>query len=242
MRGPTVASRRMMDPVELGRSAAFELADRLRSRIRGGELDAGERLPNQKDMATGYGVALATVREALRILSAEGYVEVRRGGAGGTFVSALEGPRARWRAEVRESLPAIDHVLDLRVAIEGHAAFLAAKRISVPQLAEMTAAVEEMAALADGGGFRSADARFHAAVAAASANPRIEQAVRDLRGEIFLSADPLGPRFDIAATLTAHNAVLAAIRAGEAVRARTAMEAHIQHTRVELQEVADGRR
>jgi GntR family transcriptional regulator len=61
------------------------VADELRHRLAGGELAPGERLPSEPDLATSLGVSRPTLREALRLLAAEGWLRRRHGS--GTFVA-----------------------------------------------------------------------------------------------------------------------------------------------------------
>jgi DNA-binding transcriptional regulator YhcF (GntR family) len=53
-------------------SSPREIAEALRQRIRAGDLKAGERLPTQAELAAGFGVERGAVRQALRILHADG--------------------------------------------------------------------------------------------------------------------------------------------------------------------------
>jgi GntR family transcriptional regulator, transcriptional repressor for pyruvate dehydrogenase complex len=62
------------------------VADHLRQRILDGELADGDLLPKQEELLTEYGVSRPSIREALRILEAEGLVSVRRGKFGGSVV------------------------------------------------------------------------------------------------------------------------------------------------------------
>lgn len=68
------------------------IRDDLRLRIGGGEWGPGERLPSELDLATNYGVARMTVRQAIGALAAEGVI-IRRQGLG-TFVSEELLPRS----------------------------------------------------------------------------------------------------------------------------------------------------
>ncbi len=61
--------------------------EQLRARILSGELAAGERLPNERDLAEGLEVNRASVREAVKRLEFLELVEVRHGQ--GTFVRDL---------------------------------------------------------------------------------------------------------------------------------------------------------
>lgn len=70
---------------ERGR-VAEQILDDLRQRILEGTLERGSRLPAERELATNYGVSGATVREALRALSAMHMIEIRHGS--GAYVTA----------------------------------------------------------------------------------------------------------------------------------------------------------
>jgi GntR family transcriptional regulator, transcriptional repressor for pyruvate dehydrogenase complex len=63
--------------------AAELVASELRRRIVSGDLQAGDHLPPERQLVERFQVATTTVREALRILEAEGLVTIRRGPSGG---------------------------------------------------------------------------------------------------------------------------------------------------------------
>lgn len=65
---------------------AEHVADVLRQRILGGEIDDGALLAKQEDLAAEFRVSLPSVREALRVLESEGLVTVQRGKIGGSVV------------------------------------------------------------------------------------------------------------------------------------------------------------
>jgi len=65
---------------------AARVADLLRARILSGDLDDGGLLPKEDVLQATYGVSKPSLREAMRILEAEGLVTVRRGNTGGAVV------------------------------------------------------------------------------------------------------------------------------------------------------------
>lgn len=67
-------------------TASRMVAHRLRLAIRAGEYAEGERLPSQRALASDFGVAQNTAREAIKILAAEGLVVAHHGK--GVFVAA----------------------------------------------------------------------------------------------------------------------------------------------------------
>lgn len=71
---------------------ARQIFEEIRSGILDGRVGPGERLPSSRELAATLGVSRHTVTTALQRLSAEGFIEGRRGG--GTIVSDLSGFRA----------------------------------------------------------------------------------------------------------------------------------------------------
>ena len=62
-----------------------QIADGIRSRIQAGELQPGDRLPSERDLAQEWGVTRPTAGRALAVLKSEGLVESR--GAAGSYVT-----------------------------------------------------------------------------------------------------------------------------------------------------------
>src|SRR3546814_18835237 len=62
------------------------IAGKILEQIRSGQLETGDRLPPERELAAHIGVGRSAVREALRSLEVAGVVSVRRGTGGGAFV------------------------------------------------------------------------------------------------------------------------------------------------------------
>ena len=73
------------DNVQVPRLADV-VADRIRDDIISGDLADGDRLPPLEALVEQFGVSLPSMREALRILEAEGLIDVKRGSVGGAVV------------------------------------------------------------------------------------------------------------------------------------------------------------
>jgi DNA-binding FadR family transcriptional regulator len=70
-----------------GKSAADEIVHDIEERIRRDRLPAGHRIGTKQALCEEFGVAPATLSEALRVLRVRGVIEVRPGPGGGTFVA-----------------------------------------------------------------------------------------------------------------------------------------------------------
>jgi GntR family transcriptional repressor for pyruvate dehydrogenase complex len=132
--------------IERGR-IADQILDDLRDRIVRGALPRGSKLPAERELAEQYGVSGATVREAVRALTAMGLIDVRHGS--GSYVTANgDALMAVSIASVvqLERVSAAD-VLGILGVLNGHAAELAAAKASRQEIAGLRAAVERLAVI-----------------------------------------------------------------------------------------------
>lgn len=77
--------KRSRPPVRFQRLAE-QVADDLRRRILLGDLEDGAALPVEEVLRSEYPVSKPTLREAMRVLEAEGLITVRRGSIGGAVI------------------------------------------------------------------------------------------------------------------------------------------------------------
>jgi DNA-binding FadR family transcriptional regulator len=141
----------------------------------------GELAADHVDTVDGFvartGASRSIVREATRVLVSLGMIRAgRRVGLtvlGRSEWQLLDPSVIRWRGSSDDRLVQEDELRDLRRAVEGEAARLAAHGRSASQLATLTGAADDLASAAsaqDSPAFLAADRRFHAAVLAASHN------------------------------------------------------------------------
>lgn len=219
-------------------STSEAVARIVRDRIHVGEYAPGDRLPPQRELASLLGVSRVSVREGLRLLVEEGYIDVKRGSTGGAFVTMLSRPAEAWRRRLRNHRGELDDLVEFRIAVESHIAYLAALRSTRADLARMRAAIRKMGAIAnevsDHHGFRTTDAEFHSALGRAARNNRLNRAVLEARNEMFLPYDMLTFNEPRAAVVADHQAIYEAVRDGMSPVAASLMGEHIQRTREQL--------
>ncbi len=76
-------------------SRPVQVAEAIKSWVVEHRLRAGDRLPAEAEMIERFGMAKGTIREAMRILEAQGLVKTRTGPGGGVFVHEVSRERAR---------------------------------------------------------------------------------------------------------------------------------------------------
>ncbi len=77
------------------RSRPLRVADAIKDWVVERGLSAGDRLPSESEMIETFAMAKGTIREAMRILEAQGLVETKTGPGGGSFVRQVSHERAR---------------------------------------------------------------------------------------------------------------------------------------------------
>lgn len=95
-----------------------QVMSQLAGKITSGELEPGERLPDERSLATMFGVTRSRIREALRALSLIGLIEIKPGG--GSFVSEKGGqiPRETLLWSFHRELSNVSDLYDARRLIE----------------------------------------------------------------------------------------------------------------------------
>jgi GntR family transcriptional repressor for pyruvate dehydrogenase complex len=203
-----------------------DLARNLLEELAAGLYPVGARLPAERELALKYSVSRPTVREAIIALEVQGVVEVKVGS--GAYVRRLPG---------KEDQPGFNisafELTEARLLFEGEAAALAATQISDEELAEIEQLVVEIARENnDPRGTEQADRAFHLAIARATRNGAIHDAIErlwDLRStspEAVLLHEKARTA-NIKPVVDEHTAILDALRAHDPASARAAMRGHL---------------
>lgn len=204
--------------------------ERLLRAIRLGQFPPGSKLPPERDLAELLGVSRTTLREALAALQTNGYVSVRRGRYGGTYVASSPPERTG------SALPALDaeevaDLLTLRRIVEPAAAELAAGRDLPRADRDRLRRTHREVAAAPMGQYRPLDSRLHLLIAECSGSPSLLAVVADARARANAMLDriPL-----LSANLEhsgeQHAVVVQAVLDGDPAAARAAMLEHLDGT------------
>ncbi|MCK0177368.1 MULTISPECIES: FadR/GntR family transcriptional regulator [Mycobacteriaceae] len=219
------AGQALLRPVRHG-NAFEDTVGRLLATIRLGVLAPGESLPPERELAARLGVSRDTVREAIKSLAEAGYLVSRRGRYGGTFL-AEEFPR-RTGDGAGLTADEIDDVLRLRAILEAGAARAAALRtLTGAQREELRTRLEDVRTAAPDD-YRRLDSRLHLAIAEAAGVPSLVPLVAEnrMRLNTMLERIPLLRR-NIIHSDEQHEAIVAAILAGDAEAAESSMRDHV---------------
>ena len=197
------------------RTKEDQVADFLRERIIWGFYARGQRL-KQAEVAEMLDISITPVREALKILEAEGYV------VGTSHKGAVVAP---FQIERTEELLQLRVLLELRLT---RAALAAIEPAALAALAALNAETEAAARINDRDVTRRTNYHFHFMLYELADQPQTLHFVRVLWAKYpFDKLTAMPNRLsDVAAE---HEAILAAARAGDTRAALKAMQYHIEN-------------
>ncbi|GAB3860981.1 GntR family transcriptional regulator [Nocardioides maradonensis] len=207
-----------------GRSLSTQAYEELKQQIVGLRRPPGQRLV-ERDLAAELAISRIPLREALRRLEVEGLVVIvpRQGAMVAPFTAA----------DVR-------HLFDVRESTEVLAARLAAQNCDSAGLAQAQrelVAARDAIARSDGRAIASANAGFHEAVIAMSANPLLQSMMQPINARVRWLFH-LTHEDDDSQQCQEHEELYRAIAAGDADRAGTIALEHVRGTRQDSLEKA----
>lgn len=168
-----------------------QIADELRRLIVSGELSEGDSLGHEPELVERFGVSRPSLREALRILEAEGLISVVRGMLGGVVVhEPNERMTARTAALVlRARNVSLADVHEARSLLEPTAVrVVASLRSRRPAVSELQRLVDDQVrVILDPDAFGPANARFHERLVALAGNQTLSL-VAEMLNEIVARA------------------------------------------------------
>ncbi|MFE2278482.1 FadR/GntR family transcriptional regulator [Streptomyces sp. NPDC059454] len=204
--------------------------ERITAMIREGELEPGERLPTERELAARLGISRSSMREAIRALTVLGVVEARHGS--GIYVTRLEAGDLLETFGVVADLsrgPRLVELLEVRRVLESTAAALAAARITPERLAEVEKHLAAMNATDDPEEILAHDLGFHREIAAAAGNETMAAMLEGLSSRTFRARVRRGHQEEgaFARTRREHAAIHRALAARDPEAARAAAAAHV---------------
>jgi len=225
-----------------------EIVIQIKQLISKGELKPGDRIPSERELAAMLGVSRPSVREAIMVLDAMGFLDARQGG--GTFVRALTessimDPLAKL-VEMRD--PALLRSLaEVRMGLESWSASLAAQRATDADIAELRRLYAVMEKQAAGGGWDpDVDAEFHYAITAASHNSLQMHVLNSIHTLFHTTIQVALMEFyrqegHIQKLLTHHREIMEAIAAHQPELARQKMLEHLAMVEEKMAELLNAK-
>lgn len=195
------------------------------------KLKPNDKLPTVDELASAFSVGRSTIREALKVLSAQNIIVIKQGA--GTFVSEKEGiSRDPLGLEyISDDINVIFDMVTLRLIFEPEMASMAAQFATRKDIQDIKYYCEEVEQLIEQGeDYHKADAGFHIAIAKASGNGvihKITQVIHSsIKKNIFMTDNILCKD-----TVIFHRRITNCIENGDINGARYAMINHLDAQR-----------
>jgi DNA-binding FadR family transcriptional regulator len=194
------------------------------------EREPGERLGTKEDLRKRFGVAVATVNEAVRLLETRGMVEARPGPGGGVFVSrpAVRVAFSHTVLGFKKGSTSYEECLEVRDALEPLIDSHAARYHKASDIRELNRIVKGMeAAKDDPAAFFKCNWALHRRIAQLCRNSPLRSMYLALIDFLEYSIDQAEfASFDGEAMVRVHRDLVTAIDGGEGPGLDAAIEAH----------------
>lgn len=216
-------------------SLAEQVADQINQVIIDQNINTGEKLPNEFELAALLNVGRGTIREAVKLLVARNCLEIRRGK--GTYVvekpGQIEDPLGF--AYVKDKITLAVDLMELRLQLEPWVAQLAAQRIEENEkdtLRQLCEQVEHK--IRSGEDHGPADKEFHAYVARCTHNSVITEIMPVITYSIDMFTKFKAPKLleDIIRT---HGLIAEGICANDPQKAYDSMYEHVAQNRENIE-------
>ena len=218
------------DTRPIARVSRAELVVRELEREIAADRAPGDRLGTKDELRKRFGVAVATVNEAVRLLEMRGMIEARPGPGGGVFV-ARPAARAAFSNLVlgfKTGSTTFQECLEVRDALEPLIDSHAARYHKTRDIRELRRVIEDMEAVADDpAAFFKCNWALHRRIAQLCRNGPLRSMYLTLIDFLEYSIDHAEfASFDVASIVAVHGQLVDAIDAGEGPRLDAAIEAH----------------
>jgi GntR family transcriptional regulator, transcriptional repressor for pyruvate dehydrogenase complex len=217
--------------------ASEQIALEIRRYLERRDLQPGDRIGTEQELASEFGVSRPTLREGLRLLASSHLIRVGRGRSGGIFVART--PNEGMSRNVSESIAtmlaaesvSMSELLDARLFLEVPLAGMAARNATADTAERLQQAIDAAGGHTPGTEpFNEADGTFHRILAEAAGNPLL-RAFTDWILEVlqpnlirYISGHVDGPEI-----LRQHQDIQRAVKRRQPAAAERAMRAHIEY-------------
>lgn len=230
----------------------LHVAEQLRQKIQEMDVDAGGRLPSERELASLLNISRPSLREALIALELQDEIEIRVGS--GIY---LRRPATEQNSAAHATATRYDQASELKLGdspkdvnqvrgfLEGGVAAHAARFMSTKQLRQLKKSLMTMRTALSArhnvnpNAFIDADRLFHVTLAASTDNELLTQTVEDLFDQRYLPvAETMHRHFDdpVAwhAAMLEHQDIYDAVAARDPLQAQAAMQRHLSRAHARL--------
>jgi GntR family transcriptional repressor for pyruvate dehydrogenase complex len=221
-------------PVNDSSRLSYKVYIQIRDAIAAGRYQSGDKLPTENEFAEIFQVSRTSVREALKLLSGQGLVTVKRGlGAyvardqGRSYATDLQNIMLHEKKNILE-------LIQIRKILESEAAAWAARAAQPEDINNMEHLLSVAEAMIRDPKFNRQklnriNTDFHYALVKATGNSTLEKVMSSLMEMLTEVRDitlQLPGRHS--GSVAGHRELLEAIKAGDSIRAKAAMDKHLE--------------
>ena len=205
-------------------------------------LNPGSKLPNEFELGEKFGVGRSTIREAVKLLSSKGIVEVRRGSGTYVLTTALGMGDPLGLSAVQDKTALALDLVNVRLLLEPGIAEMAANNATDEDIARLRRLCERVETkIHNGDRYIEDDIAFHTCVAESSKNMVVEQLIPIIDTAVMMFVN-VTHKMLIDETIMTHRMVADAIAAHDPIGARSAMAMHLTFNRRMIKELYDADR
>jgi DNA-binding FadR family transcriptional regulator len=217
-----------------------DVVEQIQDAILEGRLQAGQRLPAERELGEMFGTSRGTLREALRVLEQKGLIEIRLGVGGGAVVKGANADAFSDNLAllIRSQTVSLKHLAEFREDVEGTVTGLAARRARKEDNERLRSLLDRArrhreAGLEEWDAFVRVDEKMHMTLARIARNPLYAFILQTIHDNIhryyerFLTAG----KEELAENLQDLSDIVDAVEAGDADRAKRLAREHVRRFR-----------
>ncbi len=219
---------------------AEQVEDQIYHYILDTPIEPGAKLPNEFALGERFGVGRSTIREAVKLLSSKGVVEVRRGS--GTYVvtttKGLSDPLGLRSIKDKNRL-ALD-LVNVRLLLEPGIAEMAAQNATDEDIERLRRLCERVELkIHEGERYIEDDIALHTAIAQSSKNMVVEQLIPIIDTAVMMFVNVTHKKL-VDETIMTHRMIVEAIANHDPIGANSAMVMHLNFNRTYIKKLCDG--
>lgn len=202
-------------------------------------LKPGTRLPNEFELGEKFGVGRSTIREAVKLLSSKGIVNVRRGSGTYVLTTVLGKGDPLGLGNVQDKTALALDIVNVRLLLEPGIAAMAAHNATeedIARIKRLCYRVEDK--IRAGEYYDEDDIAFHTCVATASKNTVVEQLIPIIDTAVMIFVNVTHKELTDETIMT-HRMVLDSIAARDPIGAQNAMTMHLAFNRCRIKQLYD---
>jgi GntR family transcriptional regulator, transcriptional repressor for pyruvate dehydrogenase complex len=226
-----VGSAGLFNPVNDRRISEL-IVDQVRLLIRRRQLNPGDRLPAERELCERFGVSRVTVREALRVLEANGLLEIRVGARGGAFVTEPSTERVGEGIADLLTVSAVTaaEATEARLILEVGMIPLVCERADASDIAALLRICDRQDEALTGGDHElDLSAEFHSRLAECAHNAAVQLLTHSVRAPLPTSPDHAGRSPETGrASANEHRDIVHAVQHRDATKAAEIMRRHLE--------------